>query len=74
MVLSLTHLVISWGCIPTHTHNEGASDGISGFIGIEVGFDNNLIGETEGFFEKGVVANVGRGDRMKGGSSKYLTG
>jgi hypothetical protein len=70
----LTHLAISWGYVPTHPRNEGAIDGICSFIGIEVGFDNNLIGETEGFFERGVGANVGRGDRMKGGSSKYLTG
>jgi hypothetical protein len=33
-----------------------------------------LIGETEGFFERGVRANVGRGDGMKGGSSEYSNG
>ncbi len=70
----ITHLAISWGCDSTHPHDEGVIDGFCGFIGTEVGFDDGLIGETEDSFERGVGANVGRGDGMKGGSSEYSTG
>jgi hypothetical protein len=73
MVHFITHLTISWEFIPTHPHNEGAINGICGFIGTE-GFDDGLIVEREGFFDGRVGANVGRGDRMKGGSLEYSTG
>ncbi len=66
----ITHLTIPWDCIPTPPRDEGRIDGICGFVGTEVEFDD----ETEGFFGRGVRANVGRGDGMKGVSSEYSTG
>jgi hypothetical protein len=65
MVRFITHLTISWGCIPTHPRDEGMIDGICGFIRTEVGFDDGFIVETECFFDREVRANAGRGDGMK---------